>query len=203
MQVAEYAPTRRPRHVRSAGGKAGRQPERRVGVERMGRGAGPVGAARVRVRGWGMHACTLAARGGCGQGERRPGQALPRAHSPAGPPRRPAPPSAAQQPARQAPTWWKSEANMRPTRCPSRVSKLFSTSSGRWLDARPWPCAAWVQQRRGSALRHGQHADRRAALRVQRGARRAVEAAAAAPRGHLDNGWTSSALHLARPHTAP
>ena len=38
-------------------------------------------------------------------------------------------------------SWWKSEANMRPRRCPSRVSKLFSTSSGFARAARPCPCA--------------------------------------------------------------
>ena len=38
-------------------------------------------------------------------------------------------------------SWWNSEANMRPRRCPSRVSKLFSTSSGFARAARPCPCA--------------------------------------------------------------
>jgi hypothetical protein len=35
---------------------------------------------------------------------------------------------------------------MRPTRRPSRVLKLFSTSSGRWLLGRPWPCKQQQQR---------------------------------------------------------
>jgi hypothetical protein len=37
-------------------------------------------------------------------------------------------------------SWWKRDASMRPTRCPSRVSKLLSTSSGFALAALPCPC---------------------------------------------------------------
>jgi hypothetical protein len=48
-------------------------------------------------------------------------------------------------------SWWNRLANMRPTRCPSRVSKLFSTSSGRWLEARPWPCRCGGQGGGGRA----------------------------------------------------
>ena len=36
-------------------------------------------------------------------------------------------------------SWWNSDANMRPRRCPSRVSKLFSTNSGFALAALPCP----------------------------------------------------------------
>lgn len=39
---------------------------------------------------------------------------------------------------------------MRPTRWPSRVSKLFSTSSGRWLVARAWFCDGGSGQRDSS-----------------------------------------------------
>lgn len=39
----------------------------------------------------------------------------------------------------------KSDANMRPTRCPRRVVKLFRISSGMCVVARPWPCESTLQ----------------------------------------------------------
>jgi hypothetical protein len=62
----------------------------------------------------------------------------------------PAPHSGAQ--CGQGPTWWNSDANMRPTRRPSRVSKWLSTSSGLWRVGRPCPCTAHARGG-GTAIR--------------------------------------------------
>ena len=46
------------------------------------------------------------------------------------------------------------DANMRPTLCPTRVEKLFKMSSGKWFVARPWFLIFLVNTSDESRYRH-------------------------------------------------